>query len=88
MTSTEVQLLLLLLLLLLLSNVRIDRSKITSWRPAIYIYIYKQAKGTDSLKQTKASVSCGTEIKQSQQAQKACAGEQPPRDKQTTYIAQ
>jgi hypothetical protein len=81
-------------LLLLLSNVRIDRSKITSWRPAIhiyiyiYIYIYKQAKGTDSLKQTKASVSCGTEIKQSQQAQKACAGEQPPRDKQTTYIAQ
>jgi hypothetical protein len=73
-------------LLLLLSNVRIDRSKITSWRPAIHIY--KQAKGTDSLKQTKASVSCGTEIKQSQQAQKACAGEQPPRDKQTTYIAQ
>jgi hypothetical protein len=81
----------LLLLLLLSSNVRNDRSKITSWRPAyiyIYIYIYKQAKGTDSLKQTKASVSCGTEIKQSQQAQKACAGEQPPRDKQTTYIAQ
>jgi predicted nucleotidyltransferase len=27
-------------LLLLLSNVRIDRSKITSWRPAIHIYIY------------------------------------------------
>jgi hypothetical protein len=44
MTSTEVQL---LLLLLLSSNVRNDRSKITSWRPAyIYIYINRQREQT------------------------------------------